>query len=105
LLIGEVIATWLAEKEINRRDERGESIWGALLWLLPIGIIVARVWYVVNNIFGGNTYYIENPTNILYIWEGGLHNFGGFLFGGIALIMYLRTQKWMSGFFSTLLLL
>jgi phosphatidylglycerol:prolipoprotein diacylglycerol transferase len=63
------------------------------VWVLPIGIIGARVWYVVNNIFGGSTYYIENPIKMLYVWEGGLHIFGGFLFGGIALILYLRKQK------------
>jgi phosphatidylglycerol:prolipoprotein diacylglycerol transferase len=93
VMFGAVIATWLAEKEINRRGEKGESIWDALVWVLPIGIIGARVWYVVNNIFGGSTYYIENPVKILYVWEGGLHIFGGFLFGGIALILYFRKQK------------
>jgi len=51
------------------------------------------MWYVVNSIFGGSTYFIENPVKILYVWEGGLHIFGGFLFGGIALILYLRKQK------------
>ena len=93
VMLGAVIATWIAEKEINRRGEKGEKIWDALVWVLPIGIIGARIWYVVNNILGGSTYYIENPIKTLYVWEGGLHIFGGFLFGGIALIMYLRKQK------------
>lgn len=93
VMLGAVVATWLAEKEINRRGEKGASIWDALVWVLPIGIIGARVWYVVNNILGGGTLYIENPIKALYVWEGGLHIFGGFLFGGIALIIYLRRQN------------
>ena len=93
VMLGAIIATWIAEKEINRRGEKGERIWDALVWVLPIGIIGARIWYVVNNILGGSTYYLENPIKSLYVWEGGLHIFGGFLFGGIALIMYLRNQK------------
>ena len=93
VMLGAVIATWLAEKEIKRRGEKGERVWDALVWVLPIGIIGARIWYVVNNIFGGSTYYIENPIKILYVWEGGLHIFGGFLFGGIALIIYLQKRK------------
>jgi len=47
VMLGAVIAAWLAEKEINRRGEKGESIWDALVWVLPIGIIGARMWYVV----------------------------------------------------------
>ena len=93
VMLGAVTATWIAEKEINRRGEKGEKIWDALMWVLPIGIIGARMWYVANNILGGSTYYLENPIKTLYVWEGGLHIFGGFLFGGIALIMYLRNQK------------
>jgi phosphatidylglycerol:prolipoprotein diacylglycerol transferase len=93
VILGAVTAAWIAEKEINRRGERGEKIWDAMVWVLPIGIIGARIWYVANNILGGSTYYLENPIKTLYVWEGGLHIFGGFLFGGIALIMYLRNQK------------
>jgi phosphatidylglycerol:prolipoprotein diacylglycerol transferase len=93
VMLGAITAAWIAEKEINRRGEKGEKIWDALVWVLPIGIIGARMWYVANNILGGSTYYLEYPIKTLYVWEGGLHIFGGFLFGGIALIMYLRNQK------------
>ena len=93
VMLGTIVAAWIAEKEINRRGEKGEKIWDALIWVLPVGIIGARIWYVVNNIIGGGTYYLATPIKALYIWEGGLHIFGGFLFGGIALIIYLRRQK------------
>jgi phosphatidylglycerol:prolipoprotein diacylglycerol transferase len=90
VMLGAVAGAWWAEKEIRRRGENGETIWDAMVWVLPIGIIGARVWYVVNNILGGGTYYINNPVKVFYIWEGGLHIFGGFLFGMIALYFFLQ---------------
>ena len=93
VMLGAVVGALIAEREIKRRGENGESIWDAMVWVLPLGIIGARVWYVVNNILGGNSYYMDNPIKILYVWEGGLHFFGGLLFGGIALYFYLKSNR------------
>jgi phosphatidylglycerol:prolipoprotein diacylglycerol transferase len=93
VMLGAVVGTWIAEKEINRRGEKGETIWDALVWVLPVGIVGARLWYVINATLGGSSYYLDNPNKIFAIWEGGLHIFGGFLFGAIALLVYLRRQK------------
>lgn len=90
VMLGAVVGAWWAEREIRRRGENGEVIWDAMVWVLPIGILGARLWYVMNNIFSGATYYLENPAHILYVWEGGLHFFGGLLFGGIALFFFLK---------------
>ncbi len=90
VMLGAVVGTLIAEREIRRRGENGESIWDALVWVLPLGILGARLWYVVNNILGGSTYYTENPAKILNIPEGGLHFFGGLLFGAIALFFFLK---------------
>jgi phosphatidylglycerol:prolipoprotein diacylglycerol transferase len=78
---------------VTRLGENGESIWDALIWILPAGILGARLWYVVNATIGGNSYYLQNPLKIFYIWEGGLHFYGGLLFGAIALFFYLRRNK------------
>lgn len=90
VMLGAVVGAWFAEREIRRRGENGESIWDAMIWVLPVGIIGARLWYVVNSILGGSTYYVDNPVKILYIWEGGLHFFGGLLFGVITLYIFLK---------------
>ncbi len=90
VMFGAVVGTWIAEKEIKRRDENGDVIWDALVWILPLGIIGARIWYILNNIFSGNTFYLDNPIEMLMIWHGGLHFFGGLLFGGIALYFFLK---------------
>jgi phosphatidylglycerol:prolipoprotein diacylglycerol transferase len=93
VMLGAVVGTWLAEKEIKRRGENGEVIWDALVWVLPVGIVGARLWYVLNSILGGSRYYIEDPIRVLYISEGGLHFFGGLLFGAVTLLMYLRRKR------------
>jgi phosphatidylglycerol:prolipoprotein diacylglycerol transferase len=41
---------------------------------------------------GGSTYYIKNPIKILYVWEGGLHFFGGLLLGAVALYFFLKNN-------------
>ena len=90
VMLGAVAGALWAEREIRRRGENGEVIWDAMIWVLPAGIIGARLWYVVNNILGGSTYYTDNPAKILNIPEGGLHFFGGLLFGVIALAIFLQ---------------
>ena len=93
VMFGAVVGAWITEREIRRRGENGETIWDAMVWILPLGIIGARLWYVVNSILGGSTYYLDNPIKILYVWEGGLHIFGGFLFGAITLYFFLKSNK------------
>jgi phosphatidylglycerol:prolipoprotein diacylglycerol transferase len=93
VMFGAVVGAWIAAKEIRRRGENGDAIWDAMVWVLPLGIIGARLWYVANNMLSGSSYYLDNPAKIFYVWEGGLHIFGGFLFGGIALYLYLTNNK------------
>jgi phosphatidylglycerol:prolipoprotein diacylglycerol transferase len=90
VMAGVIAGAWFAEKEIRRRGENGESIWDAMIWVLPIGILGARLWYVINSLLGGSTYYLEAPIKVLYIWEGGLHFFGGLLLGALALYLFLK---------------
>lgn len=90
VMLGAVVGAWWAQREIRRRGENGEVIWDAMVWVLPVGIIGARLWYVVNNILSGSTYYLDDPIRIINIPEGGLHFFGGLLFGVIALYFFLK---------------
>ena len=93
VMLGVVVGALVVERGLKDRGERGDRIWDALIWVLPAGIVGARLWYVLNAILGGNRSYLENPASILRVWEGGLHIFGGFLFGAIALLFYLRQNR------------
>lgn len=93
VMIGVIVGSLIVERELKRRGEKGDRIWDALVWILPVGIIGARLWYVMNATLGGNRYYVENPVQIINIPQGGLHIFGGLLLGAIALLFYLRQNK------------
>lgn len=93
VMVGIVVGGFIVERGLKQRGEKSDSIWDAIVWVVPIGVIGARLWYVFNATLGGNRAYLEDPASILRIWEGGLHIFGGFLFGAIALLVYLRQNK------------
>jgi phosphatidylglycerol:prolipoprotein diacylglycerol transferase len=67
-----------------------------LFWILIPGFIGARLYYVfIQSPRGaeGLGYYLANPGKILQIWGGGIHIFGGFIFGAIALFLFSRIRK------------
>jgi phosphatidylglycerol---prolipoprotein diacylglyceryl transferase len=93
VMLGVIVGSLMVERVLKQHGENSDTIWDALVWVLPIGIIGARLWYVVNATLGGNTLYIKTPSEILMVWHGGLHIFGGLLLGGIALLYYLNKNK------------
>lgn len=93
VMVGIIVGSLMVERALKRRGENSELIWDALVWILFPGILGARLWFVVNATLGGDPTYTQNPAEIIRIWNGGLHIFGGLVFGGIALITYLRWNK------------
>ncbi len=93
VMLGVIAGSLIVERELKRRGENGERIWDALIWVLPAGIIGARLWYVINATLGGNRFYMENPGQIINIPAGGLHIFGGLILGAAALLYYLRKNN------------
>lgn len=90
MALGIVIAGMVAEWGVRQRGEKGEHVWELLVWAAPAGILGARLWYVLNEILGGGSYYLNNPLRILYLPEGGLHFYGAVLFGGLAAYAYVK---------------
>jgi phosphatidylglycerol---prolipoprotein diacylglyceryl transferase len=90
VMLGVAFAAWLAAVEFKRRGQDPDYIWDSLLWILPAGIVGARLWYVANTTLGGNMRYIENPISIFQLRQGGLHYFGAILFGAIAFYFYAK---------------
>ena len=93
VMSGVLVGGWLAEREVTRNGGKGERVWDLLIWVLPIGIVGARLWFVANTTLGGNSYYLQNPAQIINIPQGGLHFFGGLLFGAVALYFYVKKYK------------
>jgi phosphatidylglycerol:prolipoprotein diacylglycerol transferase len=88
-----MIGAIIAEREITRRSGPAGHIWDLLIWVVPSGIAGARLWYVLNDIAGGSTYYSDEPGRIFRIWEGGLHIYGAVLGGLIAAYYYTRRHN------------
>ncbi len=90
VMLGVWVATLLAAVEFKRRGQDSDYIWDSLLWVLPAGIVGARLWYVLTATLGGNMRYIQDPISILNLRQGGLHFFGAILFGVIAFYFYAK---------------
>ena len=93
LMTAVVFGAWLADKEFRRRGGQEEFVWNTLVWVLPAGVIGARIWYVLNATLGGSTYFTDNPGKVFAITEGGLHIFGAVLFGGAVAYWYGKRNK------------
>lgn len=93
VVIGILVGAWIAERGISRRGGDPEWVWDSLLWVLPTAIVGARVWYVLNDIFGGGRSFIDSPGRIIRITEGGLHIYGAILFGGLAAYLFAKRKN------------
>lgn len=96
MIAGVFAAAYVAARYVARKGENPDNVWDMLLWVLIPGLIGARLYYVfVQSPRGpaGLDRYLAEPASILRIWEGGLHIFGGFLFGAAALVIYARVRS------------
>ena len=82
---------------------RRNNLWGAdkppfgpdqadsLLTFLIIGVIIGgRLGYVIFYNFG---YYLQNPIDILRVWDGGMAFHGGFIGVILAVLIYFRLNS------------
>ncbi len=86
----------VASRFVSRHGGDSNVLWDMLLWVLIPAIIGARLYFVFIQSPRGPTginQYLADPIEILQIWRGGIHIYGALIFGGIALLLYLRAQK------------
>ncbi|MFQ5610516.1 MAG: prolipoprotein diacylglyceryl transferase [Anaerolineae bacterium] len=96
IVTGAIAAAYVATFEANRRRENPDHVWNALIWVLIAGIVGARLYHVFSTPQGTNrnlSYYLENPVDILKIWEGGLGIYGAVLGGVLAIWIYARRNN------------
>lgn len=84
IVIGAVLAAYVATVEARRRGEDPEHVWNLLIWVLIFGIIGARLYHVFSDPVGGVgwSYYRENPIEIVNFWSGGFRGLG--IYGAVA---------------------
>ena len=90
------LGAFIASRYIARRGQNGGTIWDMLMWVLIPAIVGARLYYVfIQSPRGpdGLERYLTHPIEILEVWNGGIHIYGAFIFGGLALLLYMRWHK------------
>lgn len=90
IAIGAMLAIYFGEELINRNPRiPKESIVDLSLIALPLGIIGARLYYVLFEW----EYYSEHMSEILAIRNGGLAIHGGLLVGSLVIFLFSRAKK------------
>ena len=89
ILIGVGLAYFLIAREAKRFSISNDFIFNMFFWTLIIGIIGARLYYVVFNW----EYFGAHIGEIWQIWQGGLAIHGGILFGLITINLYSKKHN------------
>jgi phosphatidylglycerol:prolipoprotein diacylglycerol transferase len=90
-----IVGSQIASRDVVRRGQKADDFWDLLIWVLVPGFIGARLYYVfIQSPRGpeGLGSYLADPISILQVWKGGIHIYGGFIFGAIALFLYTRIK-------------
>ncbi|MBN1873204.1 MAG: prolipoprotein diacylglyceryl transferase [Anaerolineae bacterium] len=86
IILGTNVADYLA-KVVGEDPER---VWDMLLAAVFLGIIGARIEYVLTPPHWD--YYRANLLQVLYIWQGGLRIYGAAVGGALGIGIYAATQ-------------
>ena len=89
IVAGALIAIALASREEKHVGIRKDTVIDLALWLIPLGIIGARIYYVA---FSWSDFR-DNPVSVLKIWEGGIAIYGAVIAGLIVVLAFSRIRK------------
>lgn len=88
IFLGLLTASILIFKEARKRNIDEDFLINLIFNTIIIGLIGARIYYVLFNI----PYYASNPIEILTVWNGGLAIHGG-IFAALAFILIYCKKK------------
>ncbi|WP_125713788.1 prolipoprotein diacylglyceryl transferase [Companilactobacillus kedongensis] len=89
IAIGALVGVVMAISEAKRRDVDPENILDLVLYGVPIGLIGARIYYVIFEL----PFYMANPGEIIKIWHGGIAIYGGLIAAFIVLIVLCKKRN------------
>ena len=89
IMTGFLIAALYAMKRSREFGSNPDIVADILIFALPISIIGARIYYVVNMW----DYYSQNPKEIIAVWNGGLAIYGAVIAAAIVVIVYGKIKK------------
>lgn len=89
IFLGIIVGGQLIIKESKKFGFEEDFIVNLLFFSIIIGIIGARLYFVLFNL----DYYLSNPIEIFMVWNGGLAIHGGIIAALIFVIIYLYKKK------------
>lgn len=89
ILIGVLISYFMIIKEAKRFGIPTDFMFNMFFWTIIIGIIGARLYYVVFNW----DYFGSHINEIWQLWNGGLAIHGGILFGLVTIAIYSKKHN------------
>lgn len=89
IFLGIIIGGQLIIKESKKFGFEEDFIVNLLFFSIIIGIIGARLYFVLFNF----DYYLSNPMEIFMVWRGGLAIHGGIIAALIFFLIYLRKKN------------
>lgn len=86
---GVLLGVFLATRRAPKHHIKSEDVLDLIIWMLPIGIIGARLYYVIFNW----DYYSGDLKRIINIREGGLAIHGGLIFGFLTVLIFCAIKR------------
>jgi phosphatidylglycerol:prolipoprotein diacylglycerol transferase len=93
VFLGMLVGGFVLYKEAKRFNVSEAFISNLFFWTIPISLIGARIYYVLFNF----SYYVNNPIDIIKIWEGGIAIHGGIIAGALFIIYYCKKYSISTG--------
>lgn len=96
IVVGILSAAYLSAYLAKLRGEDPELVWDALVWIVLLGVVGARLYHVVTvppSMGVDRWYYFRHPAEILATWKGGLGIYGAVAGGALGLIIVVRRAK------------
>ena len=89
IALGFLLGITYCAKRAKRFGIREDDVYDLVLWLIPLSIIGARLYFVAFKA----EYYLAHPGEIVEIWNGGLAIYGGVIAGVIVILLVCRHKK------------
>ncbi len=97
IVTGMILALLYCTLRAKKEGIKVDTMMDFAIFTIPIGIIGARLYYVVFNwieaIANGKPSPYQSFYDVIAVWEGGLAIYGGIIFGALTILVVAKVKK------------